>query len=54
VPYVEASLPDDAVAHVIVGPGQYPKVRISGLAQLLERHEMGGVEVVGSTSPLRL
>jgi hypothetical protein len=54
VPYVEASLPDDAVAHVIVGPGQYPKVRISGVAQLLERHEMGGVEVVGSTSPLRL
>lgn len=54
VPYVKASLPDDAVAHVIVGPGQYPTVRISGVAQLLERHGMGGVEVVGSTSPLRL
>jgi len=54
VPYVEVSLPDNAVAHVIVGPGRYPKVRISGVAQLLERHGMGGVEVVGSTSPLRL
>jgi len=54
VPYVEVSLPDDAVAHVIVGPGRYPRVRISGVAQLLERHGMGGVEVVGSRSPLRL
>ena len=54
VPYVEANLPADAVAHVIVGPGQYPRVRISGVAQLLERRGMGGVEVYGSTSPLRL
>jgi hypothetical protein len=64
VPYIEVGLPDNAVARVIVGPGQYPDVRISAVRQLLERRGMSGaeverrgmsgVEVVGSTSPLRL
>ncbi len=54
VPFIEVSLPDNAVAQVIVGPGRYPEVRKSGVRQLLERHGMSSVEVVGSTSPLRL
>jgi hypothetical protein len=64
VPYVEVGFPDNAVAQVIVGPGQHPQVRISAVRQLLERHGMSGyeaerrgmsgVEVVGSLSPLRL
>jgi hypothetical protein len=64
VPYVEVGFPDNAVAQVIVGPGQHSQVRISGVRQLLESHGMSGfqaeyrgmsgVEVVGSLSPLRL
>jgi hypothetical protein len=54
VPYIEADLPDSAVAQVIIGPGGYPDARVSGVRQLLERQGMHDVEVIGSTSPLRL
>jgi hypothetical protein len=64
VPYVEVGFPDNAVAQVVVGPGQHSPVRINAVCQLLELHRMrgfefvsqgkSGVEVVGSVSPLRL
>jgi Protein of unknown function (DUF2971) len=64
VPYVDIAFPENAVAQVIVGPGQHPEVRITAVRQLLESHGMSrfqagyrlisGVDVVGSRSPLRL
>jgi hypothetical protein len=54
VPFIEVSFPGNTVAQVIVGPGRYPEVRKSGVRQLLEQHGMSDVEVVGTSSPLRL
>jgi hypothetical protein len=54
VPFIEVSFPGNAVAQVIVGPGRYPEVRKRGVRQLLERHGLSDVEVVGTSSPLRL
>lgn len=54
VPYVKIPFARDAVAEVIVGPGQHPAERAKGVRQFLDSYSMIDVPVQSSTSPLRL
>ncbi|MFD5408588.1 DUF2971 domain-containing protein [Streptomyces nojiriensis] len=54
IPYRQVNFPRDAVAKVIVGPGQNPTERIKGIRQLLDYNGMVNVSVEPSTTSLRL
>ncbi|MGW1712133.1 DUF2971 domain-containing protein [Streptomyces sp. NPDC002156] len=53
-PYLQVDFPLDAMTKVIVGPGQHHAERMNGTRQLLRRYGMSHVDVVPSTTSLRL
>jgi hypothetical protein len=53
-PYVETEINlEQAIAEIIVGPGNHPDARVAGLSQLLESSGLSGVAVRKSQVPFR-